>query len=114
MTYRDVIHEDELKIGRSPRAPDYEFRVGGRRRFFLETVYLTNEVENLILFFPNSQRTSRPANIGAAKIQGWECSFSTWIWSSFQLSANYTRLETKDTSEIPFYKGNQLPSGPLQ
>ncbi len=37
MAYRDVIHEDELKVGRSTRAPDYAFRVGGTRKFFLET-----------------------------------------------------------------------------
>jgi len=37
MAYRDVIHEDELKVGRTTRAPDYAFRIGGRRIFFLET-----------------------------------------------------------------------------
>ncbi len=37
LNYRDVIHEDELKIGRTTRAPDYAFRIGGRRIFFLET-----------------------------------------------------------------------------
>ncbi|WP_454867288.1 Eco57I restriction-modification methylase domain-containing protein [Pseudomonas farris] len=34
--YRDVIHEDTIKIGLSTRAPDYSFRVGGARKFFLE------------------------------------------------------------------------------
>jgi predicted type IV restriction endonuclease len=34
--YRDVIHEDAIKIGESTRAPDYSFRVGGQRKFFLE------------------------------------------------------------------------------
>ncbi len=34
--YRDVIHEDALKIGNSTKAPDYSFRVGGARKFFLE------------------------------------------------------------------------------
>ncbi len=37
MAYRDVIHEDDLKVGRTSRAPDYAFRVGGTRKFFLET-----------------------------------------------------------------------------
>jgi len=35
-TYRDVIHEDAIKIGNSVKAPDYSFRVGGQRKFFLE------------------------------------------------------------------------------
>ena len=34
--YRDVIHEDALKVGLSTRAPDYSFRIGGTRKFFLE------------------------------------------------------------------------------
>ena len=34
--YRDVVHEDAIKIGSSMRAPDYSFRVGGTRKFFVE------------------------------------------------------------------------------
>ena len=34
--YKDVIHEDAIKIGGATRAPDYSFRVGGMRKFFLE------------------------------------------------------------------------------
>lgn len=37
LNYRDVIHEYELKIGRTSRGPDYAFRVGNTRVFFLET-----------------------------------------------------------------------------
>src|SRR5262245_60883399 len=34
--YKDVVHEDSIKIGGSTKAPDYSFRVGGIRKFFLE------------------------------------------------------------------------------
>ncbi|MBN1455991.1 MAG: N-6 DNA methylase [Methanomicrobia archaeon] len=34
--YKDVVHEDTIKIGRSTRAPDYSFRMGGQRKFFVE------------------------------------------------------------------------------
>ncbi|MGH8307140.1 MAG: Eco57I restriction-modification methylase domain-containing protein, partial [Gammaproteobacteria bacterium] len=34
--YKDVIHEDAVKIGGFTKAPDYCFRVGGTRKFFLE------------------------------------------------------------------------------
>lgn len=34
--YRDVIHEDAIKVGNSIKAPDYSFRIGGQRKFFLE------------------------------------------------------------------------------
>jgi len=35
--YKDVIHEDSIKIGDSSKAPDYSFRIGGVRKFFVET-----------------------------------------------------------------------------
>ena len=34
--YKDVIHEDALKIGSAVKAPDYCFRIGGTRKFFVE------------------------------------------------------------------------------
>ena len=34
--YKDVIHEDSIKIGGNTKAPDYCFRIGGTRKFFLE------------------------------------------------------------------------------
>lgn len=46
--YKDVIHEDAVKIGGATKAPDYSFRVGGTRKFFLETkkpsVYIKEEI----------------------------------------------------------------------
>lgn len=33
---RDVVHEDRLKIEGKSKAPDYSFRIGGKRKFFLE------------------------------------------------------------------------------
>ncbi len=36
-SYREVIHEDRLKVGNATKAPDYSFRLnGGKRLFFLE------------------------------------------------------------------------------
>src|SRR6266851_10027973 len=35
--YKDVIHEDAIKVGGATKAPDYSFRIGGIRKFFLET-----------------------------------------------------------------------------
>src|SRR5574341_1028048 len=34
--YKDVIHEDAIKVGGATKAPDYCFRIGGMRKFFLE------------------------------------------------------------------------------
>ncbi|OAD20548.1 type II restriction enzyme methylase, partial [Candidatus Thiomargarita nelsonii] len=47
--YRHVVHEDTLKIGRATKMPDYSFRVGGVRKFFVEAkkpaVNLKNDPE---------------------------------------------------------------------
>jgi hypothetical protein len=34
--YKDVVHEDAIKVGGATQAPDYCFRIGGTRKFFLE------------------------------------------------------------------------------
>jgi len=34
--YKDVIHEDSLEIEGEKKAPDYAFRIGGTRKFFVE------------------------------------------------------------------------------
>ena len=87
-------------------------QLGRFREIFFEAVYLDNEADNLILFFPNSQRTSRPTNIGSASITGWELSLAGLVMEQFLLSGNYTLLRTEDTSDIPYYNGNQLASRP--
>lgn len=46
--YKEVVHEDAIKVGRATKAPDYSFRVGGVRKFFLEakkpSVYIKEEI----------------------------------------------------------------------
>lgn len=34
--YKDVVHEETLKVGGGTKAPDYGFRIGGVRKFFVE------------------------------------------------------------------------------
>ena len=34
--YKDVVHEDAVKVGGFTKAPDYAFRIGGVRKFFVE------------------------------------------------------------------------------
>jgi outer membrane receptor protein involved in Fe transport len=87
-------------------------RRGWLTRLFVEAVYLDNEATNLILFFPNSQQTTKPVNIGAARIRGWEFSIAAGLGTGLRISANYTRLDTEDTSDIPYYQGNELAGRP--
>ena len=34
--YKDVVHEDQVKVSGATKAPDYGFRIGGNRKFFVE------------------------------------------------------------------------------
>jgi iron complex outermembrane receptor protein len=86
-------------------------RAGAWRALFLEVSRFDNKAENLILFFPNSQYTVKPANIGSSRVRGWEVSTAA-KWNMIELAAGYTRLDTEDTSDIPYYNGNELPSRP--
>jgi type I restriction-modification system DNA methylase subunit/predicted type IV restriction endonuclease len=47
--YKDVIHEDSIKIGGVTKAPDYSFRIGGARKFFVEAkkpaVYIKEDIQ---------------------------------------------------------------------
>jgi len=49
-SYREVIHEDKVKVGKATKAPDYSFRlVGGKRLFFVEakkpSVFVKDEIQ---------------------------------------------------------------------
>jgi len=43
--YKDVIHEDTIKIGGATKAPAYAFRIGGTRKFFVETKPTSHDAE---------------------------------------------------------------------
>lgn len=48
-SYREVIHEDKVKVGKATKAPDYSFRlIGGKRLFFVEakkpSVFIRDEI----------------------------------------------------------------------
>jgi iron complex outermembrane receptor protein len=79
---------------------------------FVELSYHDNSVANLILFFPNSQYASKPRNIGAARIRGWESSAAFTVAGRARASVSWTRLDTEDTSDITSYNGKALPSRP--
>jgi hypothetical protein len=44
--YREVIHEDAIKVGSATKAPDYSFRIGGTRKFFVEAKKPSVDIKN--------------------------------------------------------------------
>lgn len=47
--YREVYHEDKIKIGNALKSPDYSFRIGGNRVFFVEAKKPSIDVKDNIL-----------------------------------------------------------------
>lgn len=45
-TYRDVIHEDRVNVEGKSKNPDYSFRVGGVRKFFVEAKQPSVSIKN--------------------------------------------------------------------
>ncbi|MBN2071148.1 MAG: TonB-dependent receptor [Candidatus Krumholzibacteriota bacterium] len=82
------------------------------RDLFIEAIYLHNEIDDLILFFPNSQSTVKPENIGSATVRGVELSAAGSLPWPVRISGNYCWLESVDTGPIPYYNGNSLPGRP--
>jgi len=44
--YREVVHEDRVKVAGQTKAPDYSFRIGGQRKFFLEAKKPSVDIKN--------------------------------------------------------------------
>ena len=87
--YKDVVHEDSLRIaGVGVKAPDYSFRIGGTRKFFVEakkpSVYLKDSPE--------------PAH--QLRVYSYSAKLSLGIVTDFQEFAVYdTRLRPKATDK---------------
>ncbi|MFA5833294.1 MAG: N-6 DNA methylase [Bacteroidota bacterium] len=76
--YREVIHEDKIKIGGATKAPDYSFRIGGGKRlFFVEAKKPSVVVKDDIL--PAYQ----------VRRYGWSAKLSISIVSDFEEFAVY-------------------------
>jgi outer membrane receptor protein involved in Fe transport len=83
------------------------------RQPYVEIVYLDNDTEDIILFFPNSHYAYAPVNFTSASIRGLESTFACSLPRSIRLSGSYTYLDHRDTGPIPYYNGNRLPAGPV-
>ncbi|MBA3312355.1 MAG: N-6 DNA methylase [Planctomycetaceae bacterium] len=44
--YREVVHEDRVKVAGQTKAPDYSFRIGGTRKFFVEAKKPAVDIKN--------------------------------------------------------------------
>ncbi|WP_168165125.1 Eco57I restriction-modification methylase domain-containing protein [Anaeromyxobacter dehalogenans] len=79
--YKDVVHEPTLRIGASVRAPDYCFRIGGTRKFFVEAKK------------PSVDLASDPGPAFQLRRYAWSATLPLSILTDFQEFAVYdTRI----------------------
>jgi len=81
-------------------------------RTIFEGAFFDHRYEDLIQFVHTSQATSRPVNIGKARVWGVEVTAQRTIWQRFGISGNYTYQRARDKSNIPHLKGKTLPNRP--
>ena len=78
----------------------------------VEAVAYDNEVDDMIRFIQNSQRVSRPQNIGRARLRGIETRAQGMLASRWRLEGSYTRQQAENRSPFSFETGKDLPNTP--
>jgi hypothetical protein len=51
--YKDVVHEDSIRVAGGTRAPDYCFRIASTRKFFVEVTSLVSSDQRQREFCPS-------------------------------------------------------------
>jgi type I restriction-modification system DNA methylase subunit len=75
--YKDVVHEDAIRIGEGTKAPDYCFRIGGTRKYFLEAKRPSIDIKN------------DPSPAYQLRRYGWSKKLSLSVLSDFEEFAVY-------------------------
>ncbi|HUE31098.1 MAG TPA: TonB-dependent receptor [Verrucomicrobiae bacterium] len=78
----------------------------------LEYAYFDNQIDDLIVLVQNSQAIVRPENVTSAAVRGHEVSARGRLWERLGLTANYTHQHARDTGDVTFLRGKQLPGRP--
>lgn len=101
--YKEVVHEDRIKIGGGTKAPDYSFRVGGERKFFLEAKR------------PSVNLDDDPAPAFQLRRYAWTAKLPLSVLTDFEELAVYDcRFEPKkedraSTARIHFLRYDEYP-----
>lgn len=77
-----------------------------------EVAYYDNRTDDLIRFIQNSQRVSRPHNIGRARTRGLEKRAQVRVLSRLVLAGNYVYQRPENLSLFSYERGNDLPNAP--
>lgn len=77
-----------------------------------EVAYYRKRVDDLIRFVQNSQRVSRPHNLGRALLRGVETRVEARLLPRLALRGNYAYQRTENRTPFSFERGNDLPNAP--
>ncbi len=121
-TFSELFGDRGTVIGNPGLAPEngvnadagvsWDGRVPGVDDVHLEATAFASWTDDLILFVQTSQRTIRAENLSSARVRGVETRWTGRVWGRLSVAGNYTFQATEDTSDIPYYRGNQLPGRP--
>jgi predicted type IV restriction endonuclease len=101
--YKDVIHEDAVKVGGITKAPDYSFRIGGQRKFFVEAKK------------PSVNIKDAPAAAFQVRRYAWSAKLPLSIVTDFDELAVYDcrikpdQNDKSDKARIKYYTYRQYP-----
>jgi len=96
--FKDVVHEDAVRIEGTPSAPDYSFRVGGQRVFFLEAKKPSINIE----------QDASPAL--QLRRYGWTCKLPLGVVTDFEEFAVYdTRIKPVKTDKSSVARVQFIP-----
>ncbi|MFA6413080.1 MAG: N-6 DNA methylase [Syntrophales bacterium] len=87
--YKDVIHEDAIRVGGATKAPDYCFRIGGARKFFLEAKK------------PAVNIMEDPASAYQLRRYAWSAKLPLSILTNFESFAVYDCRIKPDSADKP-------------
>ena len=96
--FKEVVFEDTIKIGGKAKAPDYSFRLGGQRIFFVEAKKPSRDIAN------------DKEHAFQVRRYGWSAKLPLCILTDFQELAIYDRTIKPDKSQsasigrIKYYK----------
>ena len=90
----------------------YRRRVDGPGLELAEAVYYRNRVDDLIRFVQNSQRVSRPHNMGGALLRGLETRVQAKLRPWLSVRGHYAYQRAENRTPFSFERGNDLPNAP--
>lgn len=101
--YREVIHEDMLRIDKTIKAPDYSFRIGSDRKFFVEAKKPGVNIKDDVAPAYQVRRYAWSAKLPLSLLTDFE------EWAVYDTRVKPDRLDRSTVARIQYFKYTELP-----